>query len=598
MRIFAYTSILVFWISCLNAQKPKWIDPDWRMANYPEAEYITSFISQVNYTNENTTNLLDRLEEQSRSNLIRQIQVQVESASDLSIGVIDGKTTEEFQLQSESLSRADIAGMRTERYHDRRRKEVFVFSWVNRANLIDYYTTTIESSFGRISSKINEGENYKQKRENIEAMKSFNEAMNMFAQLEEAQFILIALGKNNDSELRITEGDLLKQSVRASFTNIKNHAKANIEELAWFIAFGLHLQLGENQQPIHLEPVTYDGSALGSEFANRLHEALKRNLVANGNYRLLSNVNDQLAGTYLQAAGTYWQEDEYIKTNVVVKQNGIALAAEVVRLPKKWLTENKINYIPQQFSRINILKSIKIKALQEQVNLKAGRSISQPLQVMLTAENNKALANAPVQFIVENTNEKLCQTITDGSGIASCFPGLSFHSPQVLKIKVVLDVSSFVDIEPGSPFLNRVERDFPVAAAEIVINVQPLTVFITSNERDHFNRLLEIKMIEPSVKDALVAKKFVFTDQHSNADFSLFIDAKARHGSNTQGLYFSFVDLNISITDLADGREFWKSGQSSIKGAGADYRSATVKAFEEAARIVLKALPESFETNF
>jgi len=200
--------------------------------------------------------------------------------------------------------------------------------------------------------------------------------------------------------------------------------------------------------------------------------------------------------------------------------------------------------------------------------------------------------NIPVNFVLGTTQELLCTALTNQNGVASCYVKSLGASRQIQVAQAFLDVAAFANLEANSVFLKQVEHSFPVAPARFLIKVAPLTIFVQSSERDHYNRQLDVNLLEPALKEVLSLRGFAFTDDLSQADLMVDISAKARHGSNVQGICFSFVDANLSVIDLKDGTEAWKTVISSKKGAGADYSRATVKAFEEAAEEIKQTMPE------
>jgi hypothetical protein len=578
----------------LTAQRPHWVDYNWRAENLPESDYIVAFISGANNTGENSNDLLNRYEEQARANLIQQIQVQVQTATDFRIANLDAKTTEAFKMRSVSLSRADIAGMRTERFYDKRRNEAFAIARVNKAELIYYYKNVINNTINQIDAKLNTGENYRKRNNTQQALKSYYETMPLFAHLEEAQFILIALGQSAENDLKFLQGNNSNQLARNAINSLQQRPRTDLDELSYFMAYGLFLQLGEISDPLYVSPLGFESSGLHSEFSERFHQAFKRSLIRAGNYRIESNPDRTNQSGQLIADGTYWREGDELKANTTVWQQGIAVAAAEVAMPLAWVRDNNINWVPEQFLKINLLKSIKISPLEANLEGKAGRPLDAPLQVKLILENDEGqpLANAPVNFVLGPAQELLCTSTTDQNGVATCYIKSLEASRQVQMAQALLDVAAFAGLEPNSAFLKQVENTYPVSPARFLIKVAPLTIFVQSSERDHYNRTLDVNLLEPALKDILAASGYAFTDQLSQADLMVDISAKARHGSNVQGIYFSFVDANLSVIDLKDGTETWKTVISSIKGAGADYRRATVKAFEETAAEIKQSMPQ------
>jgi len=116
----------------LVAQQPQWIDYNWRVNTYPESDYYMAFISGAEVDESNSKSQLDAFEDQAKSTLIQQIQVSLQAATEYQIANIDAASTEAFRMKSASLSKAEIAGLRTERYYDRKKKQAFAIAWVKK----------------------------------------------------------------------------------------------------------------------------------------------------------------------------------------------------------------------------------------------------------------------------------------------------------------------------------------------------------------------------------------------------------------------------------------------------------------------------------
>jgi hypothetical protein len=166
---------------------------------------------------------------------------------------------------------------------------------------------------------------------------------------------------------------------------------------------------------------------------------------------------------------------------------------------------------------------------------------------------------------------------------------------QLQVVLAQLDLKAFIGGEPEPAFLSQLEKQYPIAPARFMIKVAPLTIFVQSSEKGHYGNQLDINLLEPTLKEALAERGYAFTDQMNEADLLVEIEAKARNGSNVQGIYFGFVDASVSVMDLSDGREIWKQSLSSIKGGGADFNRAIIKAYEMAAQELKEAMPEKIK---
>jgi len=514
--------------------------------------------------------------------------VSLQSATDYQVANIDAATTEAFRMRSQSLSKAQITGLRTERYHDRKKSLAYAIAWAKKSELKYFYRNAVSQLMEQIINQKLTADNYRSKNDQQQALKTYYETMPLFTELEEAQFILLALEIVNERDTRLKESHDLLVAVKGAITDLQQSEKGSIDDLGYFMAYGLFLQMGDLQSPLYLQAFGFENSGLNSEFSERFKTALSGGLVRAGDYQ----VSDYPNSKAVTVTGSYWKEGENIKVNAIARQNGQAKAAAEVSLPVQWLRDRAVNWVPEPYLRIAQLAEIKLEAVNPQHEARAGRPLSEPLKVKVQGAA-ESLAEVPLVFYLQE--ELVGKAATNQAGIA-VLPFTAKQADRQTQIVLAkIDLKDYLGGEPEPAFLSQLEKQYPIAPARFMIHVAPLTIFVKSSEKDHYSHQLEIKLLEPVLKEALAERGYAFTDQMNEADLLVEIDAKARNGSNVQGIYFGFVDASVSVMDLSDGREIWKQSLSSIKGGGADFKRAIIKAYEMAAQELKEAMPDKIK---
>ncbi|MDD4086563.1 MAG: hypothetical protein PHP48_04905 [Bacteroidales bacterium] len=584
----------IYWLILLlcpiitQAQQPQWVDYSWRLSTYPEKDFFITFISGEVSEGQDAKNLLDVYEEQAKAALIQQIQVSLQAATDYQLANIDAATTEAFKMRSQSISKAQITGLRTERYHDRKKSLAYAIAWAKKSELKYFYRNAVSRLMEQIKTQKLTADNYRSKNDQQQALKTYYETMPVFTELEEAQFILLALEIVNESDTRLKESHDLLTAVKNAITDLQQSEKASIDDLGYFMAYGLFLQLGDLQSPVILQAFGFENSGLISEFSERFKTALSSGFVRAGDYK----VSEYPSSSALVVSGSYWKEGEYLKVNAVARQNGQAKAAAEISLPVQWLRDRSVNWVPENYLRIAKLAEISIEAVNPQHDARAGRPLSEPLKVKVQSAT-ESLTEVPLLFYLQD--EIVGKAATNQTGLA-VLPFTAKQADRLTQIVLAkLDLKAFIGGEPEPAFLSQLEKQYPIAPARFMIKVAPLTIFVQSSEKGHYGNQLDINLLEPTLKEALAERGYAFTDQMSEADLLVEIDAKARNGSNVQGIYFGFVDASVSVMDLSDGREIWKQSLSSIKGGGADFNRAIIKAYEMAAQELKDAMPDKIK---
>ena len=584
--------IVIFWLLLPFlglTQQPQWTDYSWRTSNYPDQDYFMAFESGAVHKGKNTKDLLDEYEAQAKAALIEQIQVSVQATTDYQLTNIDDATTEAFKMSIRTLSKAQITGLRSESYQDSKKDLVYAIAFAKKSELKYFYKNAVSRLMEQIQNQKQAADNYRSKNSQQQALKTYYEIMPLFTELEDAQFVLLALELVNELDTRLKESLNLSLEVKNAITDLQQSEKSSIDDLGYFMAYGLFLQLGELSVPVFLDEFAFENSGLTAEFSTRFREAVSSGLVRSGNYRVLENASK---ATDMQISGSYWKEGDQLKVSAVARQNGQAKAAAEISLPIQWLRDKSINWVPENFQRIAKLAEISLEAMNPKQEARAGRPLTEPLKVKVLA-GTETLVEVPLLFSLQDENIGKAKTNQAGIAVLPYTPKQADRQTQIVLANI--DLKEFIGGKPASAFLKQLEKQYLVAPARFMIKVAPLTIFMQSSEKEHYGNQLEINLLEPALKEALASRGYVFTDQQDEADLLVEIDAKSRNGSNTQGIYFAFVDANVSVMDLSDGREIWKQNLSSIKGGGADFRRATVKAYETAAQQLKKTMPDKME---
>jgi hypothetical protein len=155
-----------------------------------------------------------------------------------------------------------------------------------------------------------------------------------------------------DEELHMTETARLKTEVESKMAGFRNSQVNSIEEAASVIVLNLSDQLTDKGLKVQLQNFTYQDSKMGSPFARRLSDLLEQNLVKQQisvirNVVPGSNVAGQLLLTW-----TYWVENDRVRIIAMVKEmvNLSTLASAEALLPMSWLTDNQVEYLPENFA--------------------------------------------------------------------------------------------------------------------------------------------------------------------------------------------------------------------------------------------------------
>ena len=504
------------------------------------------------------------------------------------------KSGEEFLSKSVSFSKANISGLTAQSYYDRKKKEVYAIATVNKKELAFYYRNLIKSGKEDINQKLIEGRKYVKKGDKEKALKSFYEAMPVLSKIDEARALLIALNRKMYADIDMDEINKLKLELINEIDTLLKPNDLSLSESAYFVAYGLFLQLGQIEGVLAMDEFTYENTGLSSIFSERWNQDFTSALVSTGNYNVKiskGNINNQQV-----VYGNYWKEGEFLKISASVTKNGKLIAVSKGSVPLSWLEKENIEYLPEQITKMKALEGYQLLVKNTPKTIKLGMPLTEPLEIEVLnnlSGDGIAVEGIPVSLINTETGESLCIALTNELGISTCYlPSIQTENP-IFRIDASIDLAEYLNIQKNSIYFVIASQQNPVMPVSIDFVTEKPTVFIQSKELIQ-GKPMDIKTLEPSVKETLAEKGYNFVDNKNDADFIITINANTTTGSEYEGIYFAFLDINFSVIETSNGEEIYKTHLDQIKGGGSNYKKAGKKAYLLGA----KRLQENFINSF
>ncbi len=246
------------------------------------------------------------------------------------------------------------------------------------------------------------------------------------------------------------------------------------------------------------------------------------------------------------------------------------------------------------FSIRNVLSKIELKPSHNKIKAKINKPLEKPIEIMAEygIDGSSKISNLPLKFyFIKGAGDLIENVRTNSSGIAKC-EITKITSPDKLQmIKAELDISSFINRDSTSFIYQNILESFPIPDTKVILNAKGLTFYIESDETNFGNKL-DALYIEPKLKEMLSNKGFSFIEDVAEADLMISIQAKSRKGSEMYDLFSAFADLTISVIDMSSGVEIYKNSYNNIKGIGADFNKAGLKALLNIADKMKEVIPE------
>jgi hypothetical protein len=198
-------------------------------------------------------------------------------------------------------------------------------------------------------------------------------------------------------------------------------------------------------------------------------------------------------------------------------------------------------------------------------------------------------------FFTKGDGELVNSARTNTNGVAATTISRMISNDKMQFLSAQLDINSMINQDSTSYVYQNILKTFPLPSAKVIITVTGLSFYFESDETN-MGKPMDILQVEPKLKEALSAEGYSFTDDIATADVFIEVNAKSREGSEMYGMYSTFVDLNVSATDMTSGEEVYKNAFTNISGQGLSFEKAGIKAFEIAAdKVASDMLPKLME---
>ncbi len=571
------------------AQSPAWTDYYKRQNMYPEEQFLVGFVSGVNTDNQDAMRLKSTYEVLAKDKLIQAIQVEIQTNNSLNVSNVNGQSEEAFLSKSVSFSKANVAGLSIQSYYDKKKKEVFAIAFANRKELAFYYYNLIKSGHEELKQKLTTGKTYAQKGDKENALRSFYETMPVVSQIDEARALLLALNRKMYADIHTDDINNIKLELIDEINSLQKPNDLNLSESAYFVAYGLFVQMGTVTDMLHLDVVGFENTELESRFSDRWKTEITAALVKAGNYKVRKT-----AGTLI-VSGNYWQEGDLIKINMAVSKNKELLAVSKGSLPLSWLNHENISFIPEQIQKLYGLEGcqLSVKAFPE--TLKLGKPSAKAIVVQLmnmTTDGPHEQEGIPIQLTHNDHSEPLAVARCNSEGLAKLFLPAIHSNEVVYTLQVGVDLAAYLDISKTSLFYSMAMRQNPVADLALDLKTQKPTICFHSREEAQ-GRTMEITTIEPVLKEVLAESGYHFVDTDSQADYIINIHGNTSTTSKQDGLCFAYLDVNLSVVDVARNEEIYKTHINQIKGGSSNMDKPARKAYQQAAESLKERIMES-----
>ncbi len=222
-RLFACLALALLAQGAFAQDKaPAWLNAESRALQYPNSTYYSG-IAYENMAGQPRAVAIQKAEQGARTEALSTILVSLHSVtyfSQFSRMVNDDEDLYEVYKSETRIEIAfnDIPGVMVEHYV--KGSEVTAFAYVNRLELMLYYSQRIETMLARIEGTLDNVDQYVSEGEKIRARELAKTAVKYFAELENSQRILVAVG--GDAYMQMDRYMEISKRMENALVELKN----------------------------------------------------------------------------------------------------------------------------------------------------------------------------------------------------------------------------------------------------------------------------------------------------------------------------------------------------------------------------------------
>ena len=570
---------LIFTSIAAWAQNPEWVSKDFRSSNYPERSFLSGYVEINDINKKYIDEEMQQVVDAAKSALTQSVRVQVKSVSTSNVTDYNGQIDDYFNQKTTASSDLQLIGLQTDSYYDKKSKKGYGFAYVNKNRMVEFYRSEIGKHISEISSIIDQSKELQTQGDLKKAYKKGLEAFNKFFVIDESQKILMAIGAHTSLDTRVDEVNELNASYSNLMNGLVTDRRMTLDDAGFIMATGLLKAQGDQHKDIGLREFTYEQTGFTSDFSMKLNEVLKQSLPSEA-----AVIGYRMQGVYLKE-GT----NLVLKGKLLDASSQKVIGRNMVQITQAELMMNNVSIVPADIQNLEQLVNMEFVSQTTEAKGKAGLGLDKDLVALVTIDGNPA-GGIPVKFFNNNGGAVYCSTISDVNGLASCKVKKISGAYKNQVLKASIDMAKYVSND-SSKYITDYLRNKTLPESSFKVQVMPSTIYVKSEE-NNFGESLDVKLIEPKLKQSLSGEGFDFDEVGDQSDYIISIRAASRKGGYVSGVYFAYVDVSISVYDNNQGREIYKESINNVKGGGGTFEQAGGKAYYKASDMAQKKIED------
>ncbi len=569
---------LLFLFTCAHASSqgkrlPEWTDPDYRIARFPDSRFLKSFYSEQGIktpTNETYNTAIAAVKKE----LVESISTSLKTVTEFNLELINGKTDQRYLSSSKSVAEAELQGLKTEYHYDKKKKTVYAFAYADIRDVIQHNENILRNCRIEIDTRLRQNQTITDRKQRL---LNYYEAIDQSLRWKKAFTLLVSLSPR-------TNYDEEKSTLLKALADIRTGIVAELapkdltpEEASLVAVQHLKAQSPDTKGEVLLLPITFEDNDLQSAFSTLIKGRLQEALITFTDLQPSENEGSpyQLSGSFLEQGSTL-----QLSLSLTEAAGRLVLAGSVAYLSIDALVAREIDYLPSLIDEIRWIESLSFQADQTTFVQPFKQEFVTPLKAQLVADNPRyANREVPVRFLLKHNKRRLCDLYKKPGIPLECMPDLSAIEESRLQVIAEVDWQEIISLPISDrnyyPYTSNIKA--PSVTFDIRIEKPSVYLSVSGIEPDHQ------ALIKSQLSASLISENFSIAPTKAEADWMISMEAKARDGSRSNGMYLAYNDNNYAFIHNHDNRELYRNALANLKGAGHSLTAARQRAAEHAA---------------
>ena len=234
MKKTILTSFFCWAIAAFTAfaqMPPSWYDHDLRRLDYPDSEYFTGYAESTPMSGERVEVATQRLKDAARVEAVSTIRIHVKNLTksnfyNESFESLDGWSEtikETFRSSTTTSVDMKIPGLQIEAWRNPQTGTISAFAYVKKSTLIRQLEKQITVALTKVEMSLDQIDQLIATGQKLQARSAAENALPLFAEVDEAQKLLVAVDADATEEtLMLPETRTLQQRLMAMVAQLKN----------------------------------------------------------------------------------------------------------------------------------------------------------------------------------------------------------------------------------------------------------------------------------------------------------------------------------------------------------------------------------------